>query len=250
MSDLGWLTARPIAHRGLHDAAAAVVENTQSAVAAAIEHGYAIEVDLQLSADGEAMVFHDDTLERLTEASGEVSALSARDLKAVRFRETRDRMQTLPELLEQVAGRVVLVLELKSRWSGDTTLARRTTDVLDAYQGPVAIMSFDPVSVAALRRFAPHLVRGIVGCRFETPRDWPALSAWQRFRLRWLSHIAQTRPHFLSYDIKGLRSVVPRVARLTGCPLITWTVRNETDAALAAEWADQITFEGFLPAIG
>ena len=247
MPDLSWLTDRPIAHRGLHDADDAVIENSPSAVAAAIDHGYAIEVDLQMSADGEAMVFHDETLERLTEATGPVAGRSARDLKRVPLRGTADRMQTLPELLEQVAGRATLVLELKSLWSGDTALARRTADALDGYDGPVAVMSFDPGMITAIRWIDPSVVRGIVACRFDDAAEWSELSTWQRVRLRWFFHLAQTRPQFVSYDIKNLRSAAPRTVRALGLPLITWTVRSQADAELAAKWADQITFEGFMP---
>src|ERR1700726_2246200 len=114
MSGLGWLVARPVAHRGLHDAAAGIIENTPSAISAAIANDYAIEVDLQISADGEAMVHHDDVLGRLTEGAGPLAAMTAGQLKAVPFRSTTDRMITLGELCDLVAGRVTVLLELKS----------------------------------------------------------------------------------------------------------------------------------------
>src|SRR6516165_5123027 len=104
-----WLTARPIAHRGLHDAAHGIIENTPSAVAAAVADNYGIEVDLQLSRDGEAMVHHDDALGRLTEGSAPLVALSAAELKRVAFRATADRMMTLGDLCDLVAARVTLV---------------------------------------------------------------------------------------------------------------------------------------------
>jgi glycerophosphoryl diester phosphodiesterase len=250
MSDLDWLTARPIAHRGLHDQSRGVIENTASAVAAALDLGYAIEVDLQISADGHAVVFHDETLNRLTEMSGDVAKLSASELKSVNLRGTDDRMQTLPELLDQVSGRAPIILELKSRWTSDTALARCAAEALQQYRGPIAVMSFDPVPIRWLRRHAPGIVRGIVACAFQDADEWQALSAGQRFGLRLFSHIAQTRPHFVSYDIKGLRSAVPRLLRALSVPLITWTVRTADEADFAAKWADQITFEGFLPEAG
>ena len=124
MSGLDWLTARPLAHRGLHDTSAGVIENTASAFSAAIAAGYGIECDLQISADGEAMVHHDDALGRLTEGSGRLAEMTAADIKAVRFKASRDRILTLGELCELVAGRATLVLELKSRFDGDRRLAR------------------------------------------------------------------------------------------------------------------------------
>ena len=121
MASLDWLTARPIAHRGLHGAGA--IENTASAFTTAIAGGYGIECDLQISADGEAMVHHDDALGRLTDGQGRLADMDAAALKAVRFKASDDRMLTLGELCELVAGRTTLVLELKSRFDGDRRLA-------------------------------------------------------------------------------------------------------------------------------
>ena len=247
MTDLTWLTARPIAHRGLHDAQNGVIENTATAVARALDHGYSIEVDLQISADGEAMVFHDETLDRLTEATGPLAARGSQELQSIRLRGTEDRMQTLGELLQQVAGRSALVLELKSLWNANAVLARRTAEVLSNYDGAAAVMSFDPALVAASRSVDPRRIRGIVGCGFDDADEWPELSSLQRLGLRYFSHMAQTRPHFVSYDIKGLESLAPRLLRALGVPLITWTVRDEYQALYGSDWADQITFEGFLP---
>lgn len=232
MPALDWLTARPIAHRGLHDAAAGVIENTAGAFAAAIAGGYGIECDLQISADGEAMVHHDDALGRLTEGSGRLAALSAAEIKAVRFKSSAERILTLSELCEQVASRVALVLELKSHFDGDLRLASRAVQVLAGYGGPVALMSFDPGLLAALRKLAPGLPYGIVAeGRFAIHRK-----AWR------------TRPRFIAYSVKDLPAPAPLIARgLFGLPLLTWTVRNEPDRLRALRWADQIIFEGFRP---
>jgi len=250
MPDLQWLTARPIAHRGLHDADRGIIENTPSAVAAALDHGYAIEVDLQLTQDGEAVVFHDQTLDRLTEESGPVVGHTVAQLRAVRYRATSDRIQTLPELLEQVAGQNTLVLELKSPWFGGDRLERRVAQVLSSYSGPVAVMSFDPHSIATLRQIAPDLIRGIVSCSYADPKEWPELSRWERLRLRFLLHFPQTRPHFVSYDVHDLPALGPWVARALGRPVIVWTVRSQAEADHAGKWADQITFEQSVPRDG
>src|SRR5258705_5735567 len=151
---LDWLTALPVAHRGLHDAQKGILRNTPSAFAAAIAGGYGIECDLQITADGEAMVHHDEALGRLTEGSGRLDAMSAADLKRVAFKTTADRMITLGELCDLVAGRTTLVIELKSRFDGDIRLVERTAEVLSGYAGPAAVMSFDPAQVAALRVLA------------------------------------------------------------------------------------------------
>src|SRR5947208_2916388 len=162
MVSTDWLTARPVAHRGLHDAANGVIENTPSAFAAAVAGNYAIECDLQITADGEAMVHHDATLGRLTEGEARLDAMTAADLKQVAFRAPVDRMLVLGDLCDLVAGHVTLVIELKSRHDGDLRLVARTAAVLSRYTGAAAVMSFDPTLIAAMRAIAPALARGVV----------------------------------------------------------------------------------------
>jgi glycerophosphoryl diester phosphodiesterase len=247
MPGLDWLTARPIAHRGLHDAARGVIENTASAVAAAIAADYGIEVDVQVSADGEAMVHHDEALGRLTDGAGQLAALTAADLKRVPFKATTDRMMDLGDLLDLVAGRATLVIEIKSRFDGERRLAARVCDVLRRYGGPVAVMSFDPDQVLALREIAPALPRGIVAQQRYDRLEWSQLTPAARWRMAHLLHAYQTRPHFLAYAVRDLPALAPLIARhVFGIRLLTWTVRTEADRR-RARWADQIIFEGLRP---
>ncbi len=244
------LIARPIAHRGLHDTIRGTVENTASAVTAAIDHGFGIEVDLQVSADGEAMVHHDHTLGRLTEGDSPLAALTARELARVPFRTTADRMMTLGELLELVAGRSVLIIELKSRFDGDARLAVRCAQVLASYTGPCGIMSFDPAPIRAIRTLAPWLRRGIVAERRFTEAagpGWTSAGRIHTFALAHLLHARQTRPDFLAYRVGDLPAPAAGLMRAWGRPVLTWTVRTATQRARAARWADQMIFEGFVP---
>ncbi len=142
-----------------------ILENTESAFAAAIKNDYAIECDLQITTEGDAVVFHDETLERVCDAQGMVRDFTVRQLKSFNYRIGKDRIQTLAELLEQVDGRVPLVIELKSHWDGDDALGRRALKVLESYTGPYAIMSFDPDLVAAVADYSPYTVRGITADR-------------------------------------------------------------------------------------
>lgn len=243
-----WLIARPVAHRGLHDAAAGIVENTPSAFAAAIAGDYAIECDIQISADGEAMVFHDPTLERLTVGGGRVDAMPAAELKRVAFRNGDDRMITLGELCDLVADRAGLLVEVKSRFDGDLRLVTRAADVLAGYAGRVALMSFDPAPIAALRTLAPRLPRGIVAERRYTHAEWSPLPARTKRALVYFQHALRSRPQFIAYSVKDLPSAIPRLARtMLRLPLLTWTVRTDVDRERAARYADQMIFEGFRP---
>ncbi|MCK0197587.1 glycerophosphodiester phosphodiesterase [Ancylobacter sp. 6x-1] len=245
---LGWLLARPIAHRALHDVAAGRIENMPSAVDAAIEGNYGIEVDVQLAADGEVVVFHDDNLDRLTTATGPVKALTGRQLQSLTFRGTTETMMTLSDLLTRVEGRVPLLIELKSGFDGDISVVERACTRLAGYRGPVAMMSFDPVLVAALRRIAPHMPRGItMEHHYEDP-EWDFLSPETKFAWGQLRHAPETRPHFLAHYVKELDSPVATMARaVSGMPVLTWTVRTDQDRQMARRHADQIIFEGFRP---
>ena len=239
-----WLTARPIAHRGFHEAAKGTIENTPSAFRAAIESGYGIECDLQISADGEAMVHHDDELGRLTDGQGRLDAMTAVALKQVPFKGSSDRMLTLGELCDLVGGRTTLVIELKSQFPGDTRLAARTANVLAGKVGPIAVMSFDPLLMAALRRIGPSLTLGMVAMK-RAP-DAPPTSRMPA--LRYLRAMLAGRLQFMAYRVQDLDTVPPRLARnLLGWPLLTWTVRTADDRARAARYADQVIFEGFRP---
>ncbi len=243
-----WLTARPVAHRGLHDRARGIVENMPGAAQAAIAGNFPIECDIQLTADGEAMVHHDDELGRLTEGSGALLGMTAAQLRAVKFKDTSERMMSLGDLCALVAGRVPLVIELKSHFDGDRKLAARMAEVLASYHGPAVGMSFDPDQVMALRELMPQLPRGITAERAYEPADWPGATPAQRRGMLHLRHGFRTRPHFIAYWVDDLPAAAPWIARnIFGCSLLTWTVRNGEQRATAARYADQMIFEGFVP---
>lgn len=248
MPGLDWLIARPIAHRGLHDKAAGVIENSASAITRALDGDYGIEVDLQITRDGEAMVFHDDALERLTQASGRVNAQAASELQAVSFKGTSDRMLRLDELLALVAGRTPLLLELKSHFNDDERLPARVVEVVRDYAGPIAAMSFDPFQVEQLRALAPGLPRGITAERSYRHPAWASVDPQRLRQMARFTHGLRTQPHFVAYSIADLPAFAPLFARYAlGCRLLTWTVHTDKDRARAARYADQMIFEGFRP---
>jgi glycerophosphoryl diester phosphodiesterase len=245
-----WLVARPIAHRGLHDRAGGIFENTLSAAEAAIAGGFPIECDVQLSADGEAIVFHDHELDRLTGAIGPVLTRTAAQLGLLRVGGTADSIPTLSEFLNRIDRRVPLVIEVKSRFDGDERLARRVAEILAGRRDPIAVKSFDPDVVALLRRIAPSLPRGIVAQSRYEGREAVSLGADRVREMTDLLHWERTAPDFLSWRVSDLPAAAPHLGRLLGgVPVMTWTVRSEADAAHGYAHADQIVFEGFRPAV-
>ena len=247
MSELYWLR-RPIAHRGLHDAAKGIIENSASAVAAAMGKGYAVEVDLQCAANNVPVVFHDETLDRLTAETGPVAARTAEALSAIPLRGSGDRILSLPALLALVNGHVPLVIEVKSTWTREGKYEANIALLLASYPGPVGVMSFDPYCVAAFKEIEPSLPRGLISERFSDRHYWSGLTAWQRFAMRNLLTSAIARPHFIAYDIKALPALAPLVAQhLLGLPLLTWTVRTKEERERALRYADAMIFEGITP---
>ena len=246
MAALYWLK-RPIAHRGLHDAAHGVVENSASAVKAAMGKGYAIEVDLQCAAGHRPIVFHDGTLDRLTDDAGPVAARDVEALREISLKGCSDRILSLPDLLALVGGYVPLVLEVKSTWTREGTFEANIAQALSSYDGPVAVMSFDPHAIAAFLRVAPALPRGLIAGRFDA-EHWPQLSPAQRFSMRHLLTSAFAQPNFIASDIRSLPALAPLIAKsLFGLPLLTWTVKTDADRTRALRYADAMIFEGLEP---
>ncbi len=243
-----WLTARPIAHRGLHDRRKGRIENSLSAAAAAMAQGFAIECDVQRTQDGEAVVFHDFGLERLTGMPGRIADLRLRQAEALCLAGSSDRVPSWVAFLDRVAGAVPIVCEIKSRFDGDMRLADRIAATAATYPGPLAIKSFDPAVIIHLRSIGTRVPLGIVSeASFDDP-EWNDLPAGMRRALAQALHFAETRPDFLSYHVDDLPHAVPYLGRnLLGTPVMAWTVRTPEQRRLAVIWADQMVFEGFLP---
>ncbi|MCU0907751.1 MAG: phosphodiesterase [Rhodobacteraceae bacterium] len=237
----------PVAHRALHDRAAGRPENSRDAVRAAVAAGYAIEIDVQRSSDGQAMVFHDDDLDRLTLESGPLRARTAADLGAIRLTDAADGIPTLPEVLALVGGRVPLLIEVKDQ-TGDLSagvgpLERAVATALAGYAGPVALMSFNPHSVAALAELAPDVPRGLTTMTFDA-QEW-GLTPARAAELSAIPDYDRTGASFVSHHWKHLDD--PRIADLAahGAGILCWTVRAPDIEATARRIAHNVTFEGY-----
>lgn len=230
-----WLTRHIYAHRGRHGPGA--VENSPAAFAAAIAAGLGIECDVQRSRDGQAVVFHDDTLDRLTGESGPLADRTAAALTTIRLRGSADTIPSLRQLLDLVAGRVPLLIEIKIARGGRVTpLCLAVRRALEGYAGPVAVMGFDPAVSAWFARYSPHVVRGLV----MTEAGWRTLGAKAR------RHFAlwRARPDFLAYDIDDLGGAFAQGQKRRGIPLLTWTVDSADRATRATRRAHAPIAEG------
>jgi glycerophosphoryl diester phosphodiesterase len=239
----------PIAHRGLHDRARGIVENSRAAVAAAVEGGFGVEIDIQIARDGEAMVFHDATLARLTGLPGMVAEHTAAELAGFELAGGGETIPTLAEILHLVDGRVPLLIEVKDQdghlGAEVGPLERRVAALLAGYAGPVAVMSFNPHSVAVLAEAAPGVARGLTSCDFEAA-DWP-LPDYRRAELADLRDFAPTGSTFISHNHRELANPAVHRLKAEGVPVLCWTVRSPEAEAAARRVADNITFEGYPP---
>ena len=240
----------PIAHRALHDRARGRIENSASAIRAARAAGYAIEIDLQLSADGVPMVFHDEELDRLTAEQGPVAARTAAELGGIGLTDGPDRIPTLAEVLALVGCAVPLLIELKDQTltmsPTDGRLEAATAAALSPYSGPVALMSFNPHCLRHLARLAPDLPRGITTSAYGA--DWDPLPRATADRLREIPDYDRVGASFISHEATDLQR--PRVAELKaqGAAVLCWTIRSPGEEAAARQIAQNITFEAYAAA--
>ena len=231
---VNWLREKPFAHRGLHDARKGIYENTLEACKAAMDAGYNMEVDLQPSLDGVPMVFHDYTLQRLTDIKGEIRSASAEQLQRTRIMNTDSCIPTLKELLDLIQGHSGILLELKGKPGNDDGFVEAVAKDLDGYSGDVAIMSFHHHILEDARSVAPDISLGLTA---EGDDSYYEMHA---------DICEKTNPAFVSYEVENLACKFVSEFMKTRRPLISWTVRSEKDAKFSAKFADQPTFEGFM----
>lgn len=242
---------RPIAHRGLHDRARGVIENSASAFEAAIARGYSIECDVQLSRDGIPMIFHDDDLDRLTGVHGPVGDKTMAELASIRLLDSAagDTPQRFTAFLAQVAGRVMLQIELKKQSSEAATqvLAQTVMDALKSYRGPVTLESFDPRLIVEVKKRGASMPVGIITYGYDEPTWDSDLTSSDRLVLRHLLHWPFTRFDFISCRNNALDLPAVKLFRSFGLPVTTWTIKSPAAALATLGKADQIVFEGFDP---
>jgi glycerophosphoryl diester phosphodiesterase len=245
------LLSVPIAHRALHDITAGRPENSRAAIEAGIDAGYALEIDIQISSDGHAMVFHDEDLGRLTPEDGPICARSMAELSRIALLHGDETIPTLLEILALIAGRTPVLIEIKDQTGvmgqTDGRLEASLAAGLLGYDGHVAIMSFNPHSVARMADLCPHIARGLTTSAYD-PVDWAPLPPDVCDALRDIPDYDRVQAAFISHEAADLTR--PRVAalRAQGADVLCWTIKSADEEALARRFAQNITFEGYLAA--
>lgn len=241
----------PIAHRTLHDKNVGVPENSWEGLSAALAKEVAIEIDIQMSKDGIPMVFHDYELDRVTHESGLINDFDAADLIEMPLKHGTKTIPRLDEFMQNVAGKVPVLLELKdqSRDLGPVggALEKPVCDILNAYSGASAVMSFNPHMVYKCKKHAPNIPRGLVTDAFREV-NWPKVGEARRLELVEIPDFEATGSHFISHNRNDLNSIHLVPFKDRGVPIFCWTVRSEEQEAEARNVAENITFEGYFPA--
>ena len=236
-----WLLEQPFAHRGLHDKTSP--ENSLSAFSKAIEEGYAIELDVRMIADGTIIVFHDESLSRLTDNDGYVKFLNKTDLDLLTLKGSKEKIPTLEDVLSLVDGRVPLLIEIKNEGKvGEQE--KKILEVLKGYKGKFAIQSFNPYVLEYFFKYAPDIPRGQLAGYFKGEK----LSFFKKYALkRMLLNNKISHPDFISYEARHLPNRY--VKKYKKLHLLAWTVRSESDYLKVVKYCDNVIFEGFEPVI-
>jgi glycerophosphoryl diester phosphodiesterase len=230
-----------VAHRGLWSPDGPP-ENSLGAFQAACAAGYGIELDVQLSADGEAMVFHDDDLARMTGVPGRIGDRTAADLAELRLAGSDEAIPTLLETLALVGHRAMVHVELKTPYGQVGPLEQRVHDILIDHNGPACVIGFNPYSHAWFAERYPGLLRGLDSYSYKTA---PHMAEAQRRKFANLEHVSIARPHFLALGLDMLPSPKAAAMREQGMPIVAWTVRRPDQWEAIKDGCDNLIFEGF-----
>lgn len=235
-----FLLEAPIAHRGLFEPR--VPENSLTAFQKAVDHGYLIELDVQLSKDGVLMVFHDENLERMTGEEGKLGERTQAQLQQLPLKGTEETMPTFEAVLDLVGGKVGILIEIKD--SPDILLAcQKVTEALANYEGKVAVQSFNPYGVAWFKKNAPNLPRGILAGTFR--HDAEQLAGYEKFALKNLLLNFKAKPHFIAYQVEGLPNWRLSTLRTQGIIVLAWTIKDQAQWEKAKAYSDNVIFDTF-----
>ncbi|MEO0411909.1 MAG: glycerophosphodiester phosphodiesterase family protein [Pseudomonadota bacterium] len=238
-NSLDWLTSKPFAHRGLHHAGKGIAENSLTAFRGAIKQNIGIELDVRLSADGQAVVFHDEALDRLTAESGPVASKTAHALSNIALLgQHNDSISTLTQVLAVVRGRAPILVEMKDCSDQNFRLCIAVRRALEGYGGPIGVMSFNPDIPAWFAKTAPKIVRGLV-----TTDDGPRYGLLGRGNFGHALNMRKAKAQFVAHDLRCLPNSFIDGQRKKGIRTLSWTVRSKAETDLARENVDNLIFE-------
>lgn len=233
----------PVAHRGLWTPDGAP-ENSLAAFQAAAAHGYGVELDVQLTADGEAVVFHDDRLERMTGREGRLRDHTAAELGTFSLKGTDETIPTLADTLTLIGHRAMVFIELKTPFGDVGPLEKRVTDILVDHNGPTAVIGFNPYSHAWFADHHPQILRGLDSYSWNDDSA-RKLAPEMRKSLAALEQVEIARPDFLALGLDMLPSPRADLYRAKGMPVVAWTVRSPDQWEGVRDHCDNLIFEGF-----
>ena len=236
-----WIATKPIAHRGLHSDT--VPELSLLSFEKAIENNYAIELDVRALADGTVVVFHDDTLGRMTGRDGYLSNLKYDDIRDIKLLKTSERIPTLKQTLDFVAGRTPLLIEIKNMGKvGD--IEKEVFKLLSSYKGEVAVQSFNPATLEWFKNNAPHIKRGQVASFMKNTN----LGLVKRMMLKRMAYNKKvSEPNFIAYHSEDLPNRF--VKKFKNLPLLAWCVRTDKEYKRVKKYADNVIFENITPIV-
>ena len=236
-----WLVQTPIAHRGLHDKEHP--ENSLSAFQCAIDGGYPIELDVQMISDGTLVVFHDESLSRLTDNDGYIKFLNKSDLDILTLKDSKEKIPTFDEVLKFVDGRTPLLIEIKNP-SKVGELEKKVIEALKDYKGQYAVQSFNPYVLEYFYKHAPNILRGQLAGFIKHEK----LAFFKKYALkRMLLNKKISHPNFISYEAKRVPNRFVR--KYKKIPLLVWTVTSQSEYLKVVKYCDNVIFEGFEPKI-
>lgn len=241
-----WLVETPIAHRGYWGKN--TPENSLAAFLKTIEKGYAIELDVQLLADGTVVVFHDESLARMTGNDGYLKYLNKEDLKALKLKGTKEHIPTLEEVLKLVDGKVPILIEIKNEYKVGK-LEQAVINLLKNYKGEYAVQSFNPYSLEYFRIHSPNTIRGQLSGSFkgENFKDVKQPRIVRFILRRMMLNKKVSQPHFIAYEAQALPNRF--VKKYKNLPLLSWPVQSKEEYLNVVKYCDNIIFEKFDPEI-
>lgn len=235
----GWYYA----HRGFHDNKTDAPENSLKAMRLAVENGYGIELDVQLTKDEKVVVFHDATLKRICGVDAKVNSMTYEELQQLQLLDSEEKIPLFSDVLKIIDGKVPLIMEVKMV-NSKTRVCELANKELEDYKGVYCMESFHPFAVRWYKKHRPDVVRGQLSANFKKEGQKEGLQEWLVHSL--LVNVLG-RPDFVAYSHKSAGNISRNLTRLWGATAVAWTIRSQEELDNNRKSFDLFIFEGFRP---